>query len=372
MADKSLNRTELVAAVAAESGQSQAAVSGVVDALFSVLAEVGRRRHQGLDPGLARRRAHATARPAPAATRRRARPSRSPRATASRSAPAASSRRCQERQLASNVERPASARAPPFCVGSGQWLTVRRIVWIASAGGAPASCGARRAMLRGARVRRRRRPRADRRARSRRGALRPPAAQEPRQPRVAGTLGHLVLACFALDSQQARVRDARSTSLRRAPPSGPSHPPAPASSPSCCICQTCQPRRRVRRRARAVPHHHRARQAWLADDAHRRVRHRAVLRGAQPDVLVFVTVLAARSGSSRSASGHRGGNAEHDCGVSAICLHVVVRGGLARRPARRSRCSRPLLERAAARRPCCAGTRRSRSCASSWSRRAGT
>ena len=38
MADKSLNRTELVAAVAAESGQSQAAVNGVVDALFSVLA----------------------------------------------------------------------------------------------------------------------------------------------------------------------------------------------------------------------------------------------------------------------------------------------------------------------------------------------
>jgi len=38
MADKSLNRTELVAAVAAESGQSQAAVSGVVDALFSVLS----------------------------------------------------------------------------------------------------------------------------------------------------------------------------------------------------------------------------------------------------------------------------------------------------------------------------------------------
>ena len=36
MADKSLNRTEFVAAVAAESGQSQAVVSGVVDALFSV------------------------------------------------------------------------------------------------------------------------------------------------------------------------------------------------------------------------------------------------------------------------------------------------------------------------------------------------
>ncbi|EPR75129.1 Integration host factor alpha subunit [Leifsonia rubra CMS 76R] len=39
MADKSLNRTEFVAAVAAESGQSQAAVSGVVDAFFSVLSK---------------------------------------------------------------------------------------------------------------------------------------------------------------------------------------------------------------------------------------------------------------------------------------------------------------------------------------------
>ena len=39
MADKSLNRTEFVAAVAAESGQSQAAVSTVVDAFFAVLAK---------------------------------------------------------------------------------------------------------------------------------------------------------------------------------------------------------------------------------------------------------------------------------------------------------------------------------------------
>jgi DNA-binding protein HU-beta len=39
MADKSLNRTELVAAIAAESGQSQAAVNGVVDALFSVVSK---------------------------------------------------------------------------------------------------------------------------------------------------------------------------------------------------------------------------------------------------------------------------------------------------------------------------------------------
>jgi len=39
MADKSLNKTELVAAVAAASGQTQASVNEVLDALFSTLAE---------------------------------------------------------------------------------------------------------------------------------------------------------------------------------------------------------------------------------------------------------------------------------------------------------------------------------------------
>ncbi|CAN5223964.1 HU family DNA-binding protein [soil metagenome] len=39
MADKSLNKNDLVAAIAAESGQSQAAVSGVVDAFFSVVSK---------------------------------------------------------------------------------------------------------------------------------------------------------------------------------------------------------------------------------------------------------------------------------------------------------------------------------------------
>ncbi|AZZ54006.1 MULTISPECIES: HU family DNA-binding protein [Rathayibacter] len=39
MADKSLNRTELVAKIAADSGQSQAAVNGVLDSLFSTLAD---------------------------------------------------------------------------------------------------------------------------------------------------------------------------------------------------------------------------------------------------------------------------------------------------------------------------------------------
>ncbi|MDM4762303.1 HU family DNA-binding protein [Galbitalea sp. SE-J8] len=39
MADKSLNRSELVAAVAAESGKSQADVNGIVDALFAVVSK---------------------------------------------------------------------------------------------------------------------------------------------------------------------------------------------------------------------------------------------------------------------------------------------------------------------------------------------
>jgi DNA-binding protein HU-beta len=39
MADKSLNKTELVAAVAAASGQTQSAVNDVLDGLFSTLAD---------------------------------------------------------------------------------------------------------------------------------------------------------------------------------------------------------------------------------------------------------------------------------------------------------------------------------------------
>ncbi|TAM70455.1 MAG: integration host factor [Microbacteriaceae bacterium] len=39
MADKSLNKTELVAAVAAASGQSQTTVGGVLDAFFATIAD---------------------------------------------------------------------------------------------------------------------------------------------------------------------------------------------------------------------------------------------------------------------------------------------------------------------------------------------
>ena len=39
MADKSLNKTELVAKVAADSGQSQAAVDSVLNAFFATLAD---------------------------------------------------------------------------------------------------------------------------------------------------------------------------------------------------------------------------------------------------------------------------------------------------------------------------------------------
>ena len=38
MADKTVNKTELVAAIATETGQSQAVVGSVLDALFSELA----------------------------------------------------------------------------------------------------------------------------------------------------------------------------------------------------------------------------------------------------------------------------------------------------------------------------------------------
>jgi DNA-binding protein HU-beta len=63
MADKSLNRTELVAAVAAESGQSQAAVNGVLDALFSTLAtSVGQGTKVTIPGWLAVERTHRAAR----------------------------------------------------------------------------------------------------------------------------------------------------------------------------------------------------------------------------------------------------------------------------------------------------------------------
>ena len=39
MADKSITKTELVASIASATGQSQAAVSGVLDSLFSTVSE---------------------------------------------------------------------------------------------------------------------------------------------------------------------------------------------------------------------------------------------------------------------------------------------------------------------------------------------
>lgn len=39
MADKSITKTELVASIASATGQSQAAVSGVLDALFTTVSE---------------------------------------------------------------------------------------------------------------------------------------------------------------------------------------------------------------------------------------------------------------------------------------------------------------------------------------------
>ena len=63
MADKSLNRTELVAAVAAESGQNQATVNSVLDALFSTLSTTVHEGTKVTIPGwLAVERTHRAAR----------------------------------------------------------------------------------------------------------------------------------------------------------------------------------------------------------------------------------------------------------------------------------------------------------------------
>ena len=63
MADKSLNRNEFVAAVAAESGQTTAVVSGVVDAFFTVLAQsVGEGTKVSIPGWLAVERNHRAAR----------------------------------------------------------------------------------------------------------------------------------------------------------------------------------------------------------------------------------------------------------------------------------------------------------------------
>ena len=63
MAENSLNRTELVAAIAAESGQSQSTVNGVIDGLFSVLSKsVGEGTKVSIPGWLAVERTHRAAR----------------------------------------------------------------------------------------------------------------------------------------------------------------------------------------------------------------------------------------------------------------------------------------------------------------------
>ena len=63
MADKSLNRTELVAAIAADSGQTQATVNAMLDSLFDTLAKSVRNGTKVTIPGwLAVERTHRAAR----------------------------------------------------------------------------------------------------------------------------------------------------------------------------------------------------------------------------------------------------------------------------------------------------------------------
>ncbi len=63
MADKTLNKNDLVAAIAADSGQSQAAVSGVLDSLFAILAKsVGEGTKVSIPGWLSVERTHRAAR----------------------------------------------------------------------------------------------------------------------------------------------------------------------------------------------------------------------------------------------------------------------------------------------------------------------
>ena len=86
MADKSITKTELVASIASATGQSQSAVSGVLDSLFSTVSEAVAKGSKVSIPGWisferSRRRL------ARAATRRPVQRSRSRPASASRSPP---------------------------------------------------------------------------------------------------------------------------------------------------------------------------------------------------------------------------------------------------------------------------------------------
>ena len=80
MADKSLNKTELVAKIAASTGQSQATVDAVLDGLFDAIAEsVGGGTKVAIPGWLAVERTHRAARTG--RNPRPARPSRSPPVT---------------------------------------------------------------------------------------------------------------------------------------------------------------------------------------------------------------------------------------------------------------------------------------------------
>jgi len=64
MADNTLNRTDLVAKIAAETGESQASVNGTLDALFSVVSKTVAEGTKVSIPGwLAVERTHRAARP---------------------------------------------------------------------------------------------------------------------------------------------------------------------------------------------------------------------------------------------------------------------------------------------------------------------
>ena len=192
MADKSLNSTELVAKIAA-STPARARPPSTASSTRSLrrARRVRRPRHEGLHPGLARRRAHVTAPRAPAATRRRARPSRSRPATRSRSRPARSSRPPPSSRRPASSRRSSSDTRPRRSAGVFVVLPPPSRENVGLSGepnrpdrgpGAPARGRRSRRAPGGARVRRRRGRTAPERPGARR-PLRPPGREARGQPR---------------------------------------------------------------------------------------------------------------------------------------------------------------------------------------------
>ena len=383
MAD-TLNKTDLVAAIAAASGQSQAAVSGVVDAFFNVVSKSVAIGHQGRDPGLDLVRAdppRRACRPQPRDGRdhpdRREqgrqglgrqqaegccqglRPHRTARrAPTAWSAPFAASRTAasegRDRVVPWTRARPGGR---PAVVGGSAWSSscgcsaprpaagvafAALLAALAFGGGAHAPT-----------LDRSRRRRALRLCRSRSSLMNLGVADTHRRPRPRGVRPQL-----ATSPSSA----ARSTSPPPAPASGPS--PAAIAAMLTFSSLSYTPfslRRQLRPGARPVPHLERDRPRLADDRAARGRDHGALLRGAQPDRARRGRHPVGRRGDPARPAGPRGRARQprhRDHGD--LAAHLGRRASGSAGCSRSCCCDAAARRRSAARARCCRATRPSR------------